>query len=88
MRREAYVEAKLARLDLDYAKDRQRGKIALDQMSRELSLREVERKVALTQLKLAAWDEQLSDSAVARKDSGVDSRLALLFLTITDLFPP
>ena len=45
LRREAYVEAKLARLELDYAKERQREKIALDQMSRELSLREVERKV-------------------------------------------
>ena len=54
LRREAYVEAKLARLELDHAKERQREKIALDQMSRELSLREVERKVALTQLKLAA----------------------------------
>ena len=75
LRREAYVEAKLARLELDHAKERQREKIALDQMSRELSLREVERKVALTQLKLAAWDEQLSDSAVARKDSGVDSKV-------------
>ena len=33
------------------------------------------RKVALTQLKLAAWDEQLSDSVVARKDFGVDSKV-------------
>ena len=48
LRRKAYVEAKLARLELDQAKERQREKIALDQMSRKLSLREVERKVALT----------------------------------------
>ena len=40
-----------------------------------MSLRKVERKVALTQLKLAAWDKQLSDSVVARKDSGVDSKV-------------
>ena len=75
LRREAYNEAKLARLELDHTKERQREKIALDQMSRELYLREVERKVALTQLKLAAWDEQLSDSVVARKNSGVDSKV-------------
>ena len=77
LRPEAYVEAKLASLELDHAKEHQREKIVLDKINRELSLREVERKVALTQLKLAAWDEQLSDNVVARKDSGVDSKVGL-----------